>query len=233
MKFRGILFYVYFLLGIPAIGSSQQLLSTSYTFLGRAGKMTRLQQNNDTLFVQTCNRQMDCTNKFAQRFRILAVRQQGESHILQVESLDSISLTPDPYPLTRFSLIVLHKLSTQQVGYYVASRNLTRQQVAEIRLREDDLKDKFYLTFLSDNYLNQLKRLPSLTTSVDADRIKTELQQPEYSRLIKAWQVSDTQDLYATVLAAEMMNRVCIKLGLNPWLADESLQNIVRKGAKR
>ncbi|AIZ64139.1 hypothetical protein PK28_11360 [Hymenobacter sp. DG25B] len=217
---------------LPVAGFSQQVIHQGYTFLGRVGKMTRLLQSHDTLYIQQCNRQLACTNNYAERYRILASRQQGEFQLLQVESLDSLHMTPDPYPLTRFSMVVLRNLTSQQVGYNVVNKRSTRQQVAELQISLDDLRQKFYFTFFSDTYLTTLRQLPTIKTMADAERIKAEVQQPEYTALAKAWEATDTGDLYATGLAREILNRACIKLGFSPWLSDEAIITLLQQVKK-
>jgi len=203
---------------------AQVPLATSYTFLGRQGKTTHLWQQHDTLFSRYQPPVLPPDPMPAQRYRILQSTQIEEFRVLQVESLDSIPFSANPWPENRFSIIVLRNVTPQQLGYYDMRLHLTRPALGTVPIIADSLRRRFFFTYYSSAYLETLRQLPAISTKEQAERVLTEIQRPSTQLVAAAWRATDSGDLYATGLIQEILNQACIRAGVSPWKATEHME---------
>src|SRR5687768_10783499 len=94
---------------LPFIGCSQEekLLSEDYSFLVTDGEVSKLHLSNDTLYELQCYIDRPCHAIPDTHYKILSSHKRGEFVVLKLERLDSIPLTPEPYPAARYSILAL------------------------------------------------------------------------------------------------------------------------------
>src|SRR5687768_14645341 len=128
---------------MPFVGCSQEqkVIPQDYSFLLTDGEVTKLHQTNDTLFELKCYINRPCQLRPANHYKILSFKRTGEFVILKLEGLDTIPLTTDPYPATRYSVLALQGIHSKQVGYLRLVAGLTRQQLDSVQTNVPLLKD--------------------------------------------------------------------------------------------
>ena len=219
------------LLLLPFIGCSQgqRFLLQDYSFLATDGEITKLHQSNDTLYELKCYIDRPCQPRPARHYKILSSNKSGEFVILKLERLDTISLTMDPYPATRYSVLALKTTDNKELGYLPLTLGLTRRQLDTVKPDIQLLKDKFFFTFFSDTYLKELSALKKITTKDDVMEIIEATKSANYKTVVEMYSKTETHDMYASGLTTEILNRACIEKGYNPIGAGRTINNLMRK----
>lgn len=146
----------------------QIILTQNYNFLSVDGEVGTLKQSNDTLYELKCYIDQPCQPIPSKHYKILSVKRISEFTIIKLEDLDTIPLTMNPYPATRFSVLALKNLNGNQLGCLSLQMGLTKEQLDTVQVEVQLLKDKFFFTFFSDNYLKELSSLKKVTTKSEA-----------------------------------------------------------------
>lgn len=220
-----------FLLILPFLGCSQGLkvLPQDYSFLVTDGEVTKLRQSNDTLYELKCNIDRPCQPRPSSHYKILSSNKTGEFIILKLERLDTIPLTTNPYPATRYQVLALKMSNEKELGYLPLTLGLTRQQLDTARTDITTLKEKFFFTFFSDDYLKELSSLKKVTTKAEANNIIEVAKSNRFKTLLEKYSKTETRDMYASGLSAELINRACIEKGYSPVGAGRAINALMRQ----
>ena len=143
---------------LPQISFSQvpKILQKDYSFLVTDGEVIQLHQSNDTLYELKCYINKPCEPRPKDHYKIISSKSLEGFIILKLESLDTIYLTTDPYPDTRYQLLAIKVYDSSKLGYLTLSNGLTRKQLDTTTTNISLLKDKFFFTYFSDGYLKEL-----------------------------------------------------------------------------
>ena len=219
------------LLFLPFVGCSQgqQLLLQDYSFLLTDGEVTKLNQSNDTLSELKCYIDRPCQPRPDKHYKILSSNKTGEFVILKLERLDTIPLTTNPYPATRYSVLALKNIDNKQLGYLPLIPGLTRQQLDTVQTDIESLKEKFFFTFFSDTYLKELSALKKLTTKDEAQEIIEVAKGDKFKTFVAKYSKTETRDMYASGLSAEILNRACLEKGYSPIGAGRAINTLMRQ----
>lgn len=214
----------------PFFGCSQKhtILSQNYNFLAVDGEVGTLKQSNDTLYQLKCYINQPCQPRPSGHSRILSVKRMSDFIILKLESLDTIPLSIDPYPPTRFSVAAIKKIDSNQLGYLVLQPGLTKEQLDTVQTKIQSLKDKFFFTFFSDNYLKKLSSLKKITTKNEALEIIEVARSDKFKPLAERYSKTETRDMYGSGLSAEILNRACIEKGYSPIGAGRAINTFMK-----
>ncbi|HEY1019103.1 MAG TPA: hypothetical protein VGE25_08905 [Sediminibacterium sp.] len=220
-----------FLLILSILGCSQGqiVLRQDYSFLVTDGEVTKLRQSNDTLYELKCYIDRPCHPRPSSHYKILSSNNTGELIILKLEQLDTIPLTTDPYPATRYQVLALKISDEKELGYLPLTLGLTRQQLDTIKTNIPALNDKFFFTFYSDTYLKELSKLKNVTTKSEVNEIIEVANSDSFKTLIEKYSKTETRDMYASGLSAELINRACIEKGYNPIGAGRAINVLMRQ----
>jgi|SRR5688572_1987056 len=218
------------LLLLPVVGCSQvqKILPQDYSFLITDGEVTKLHQSNDTLYELKCYIDRPCQPRPETHYKILSSIKTGEFVILKLERLDTIPLTTNPYPATRYSVLALKTTNNKELGYLRLALGLTRQQLDTIETDIPSIKEKFFFTFFSDTFLKELSALRKVTTKDEAKEIIETAKNDHFKILVEKYSKTETRDMFASGLSAEILNRACIEKGYNPIGAGRSIKNLMR-----
>lgn len=206
----------------------QKVLLQDYNFLVPDGEVMKLTQSNDTLLLLHCYIDKPCQAKPVKHFKIVSSEQSGGVRILKLEQLDTIPMTTNPYPMTRYSILALKTINNRQLGYSPVVFGLTKQQIDTLQTNISSLKDKFFFTLFSDSYLKELSALKKITTKDEAKEI-TELKSEKFKSFFDSYSKTQTTDLYASGLLAEVLNQACIEKGYNPIGAGLIINDLLKK----
>lgn len=222
---------LFILLLLPFVGCSQgqKLLVQDYSFLGTDGEVTKLHQSNDTLYELKCYIDQPCQPRPKAHYKILSYNRNEEFVILKLERLDTLALTPNPYPVTRYSLLALEHIDNKQLGYLPLSLGLTRQRLDTVQTDFKSLKEKFFFTFFGDTYLKELSSLKKVITKDDVQEIIEITKGDDYKMLVEKYSKTETRDMYASGLSAEILNRACIEKGFSPIGAGRAINTLMRQ----
>jgi len=222
------LFLMLFLPGI-ALSQSTRILNHSYNFLVFDGEIKKLTQSHDTLYEFHCYIDKPCVPKAENHYRILSSIRKGEFIFLKLEQLDTISMTTTPYPLTRYCALALQKINAKQLGYLPLRRGLTKGQLDTLKTDTELLKNKFFFTYFSDQYLLEFNYLKKLSTKEQGLEIAKVGNSDKIKQLVERYKITNTGDMYGAGLNAEIMNQVCLELGFNPIGAGRAMNKIMRQ----
>lgn len=211
----------------------QNILTQDYSFLGTDGEVSKIRQSNDTLYYFHCYIDRPCQPNPESHSKILGYNTSGDFTIFKLEGLDSIPLTTDPYPETRYSLLALKTINSKQLGVLPLKSGLTRQQIDTIKTDIESLKDKFFFTYFSNSYLMELSTLKKVTTMEDAEAIIDFVKSGKFTHLVERYSKTKIFDLYGSGFSAELLNRACIEKGYNPIGAGRSINNLMREKKKK
>lgn len=222
---------LFILLLFPFVGCSQgqKLLVQDYSFIHTDGEMTKLHQSNDTLYELKCYTDQPCQPVPKAHYKILSFSRTEEFVVLKLEGLDTLLLTINPYPATRYSLLAIKTMDNKQLGYLPLALGLIKQQLDTVQTDFKSLKEKFFFTFFSDTYLKELSSLKKVMTKEEAQEIIESTKQSDYKTLIEKYSKTETQDVYASGLSAEILNRACIEKGFNPFGAGPAINTFMRQ----
>jgi len=222
---------LFILLLLPFDGCSQgeKLLLQEYSFLVTDGEVTKLHQSNDTLYELKCYIDRPCQPRPKSHYKILSSTRTEEFVILKLERLDTIPLTTNPYPATRYSLLALKAIDNKQLGYLPLSLGLTRQQLDTVQTDFKSLKEKFFFTFFSDTFIKELSSLKKVITKDEALEIIELTKRDDYKTLVEKYSKTETRDMYASGLSAEILNRACIEKGYSPIGAGRTINTLMRQ----
>lgn len=219
------------LLLLPFLGCSQaqKLLLQDYSFLVTDGEVTKLHQSNDTLYELHCYIDRPCQERPEKHYKIISSTAAEEFTILKLEQLDTIPLTTKPYRTTRYSVLALRKIDNKQLGYLPLVLGLTRQQLDTVQTNIQSLKEKFFFTFFSDTFLKELAGLKKITTKEDAQQIIETFKSDKFKLLVDSYSKTETSDIYASGLSAEILNCVCIEKQYSPIGAGLAIDSLMKR----
>jgi hypothetical protein len=214
----------------PFIGFSQtqKLLTQDYNFLVTDGEISKLHQSNDTLYEFHCYIDRPCQPMPEKHSKIISLQQTKDFTILKLEQLDTIPLTTDPYPATRYSVGVFKDIDNKKLGYLKLVSGLTKQQIDTVRIDSNSLNDMFFFTFYSDAYLKELSALKKVTTKIQVLEIMDVVKSNQFKLLAEKYRKTKTGDMYGTGFSAEILARACIEKGYNPIGAGRVINKLMR-----
>ncbi len=221
--------FIFLLLPLISCSQEQKILLQDYSFLVTDGEVTKLHQSNDTLYELKCYIDQPCQTRPATHFKILSSNKTGGFVILKLERLDTIPLTTNPYPATRYSVLALKTTDSKKLSYLLLNLGLTKQQLDTVKTDIALLKDKFFFTFFSDSYLKDLSALKKVATKDEVMGIVETTKNEKYRTLVEKYSKTETSDLYASGLSAEILNLACIEKGYNPIGAGRAINKLTRK----
>ncbi len=217
------------LLPLLACSQRQKVLPQDYNFLVTDGTVKKLYQSNDTLYEKKCYTDRPCQARPSFHYKILSSNKTGEFLILKLERLDTIPLTTNPYPATRYQVLALKTSDDKELGYLPLTLGLTKQQLDTLQTDVSSLKEKFFFTFFSDSYLKELSNLKKVTTKYEADQIIEIAKSDYFKTLVDRYSKTATRDMYASGLSAEILNRACIKKGYSPIGAGRAINTLMKQ----
>lgn len=215
---------------LPVIGHSQgqKILKQDYNFLVVDGEISKLHQSHDTLYELHCYVNQPCQTIPEHHYKIISYSKKDVFTILKLEQLDTIPLTTNPYPKTRYSTLALREINHKHLGYLPLVLGLTKNEVDTIKTNAL-LEDKFFFTWFSDSYLKELSTLKQVTTKEDVDKLVETLKGDKFKTLIKRYEKTKIFDMYGSGISAELLNRACIEKGYNPIGAGRIINKLMRK----
>ncbi len=210
---------LFYLLLISLIGCAkgQFNLKQDYKFIGIDGEVRKLHKRNDTIYLYKCFIDRPCIENSREHYKIVSSITDNEITVFKLEKLDSLQMTNDPYPETRYSLLILKNISNKELGVLQQNFGLTKNQIDTLHIVDAKLfKDKFFFTFFSDVYYNELFALKKIITKTDAEEVVEEIKNPKYKHLIDTYTKTKVYDMYASGITAELLNKACIEKGFSP-----------------
>ena len=149
--------------------------------------------------------------------------------ILNLERLDTIPLTNEPYPEDRYYVMALKNLTDKQLGYLPLVYSVRKNQLDTIQVNTQTLEDKFFFTYYSTSYLKELSALKKLATKDEASRIIQAARTDKYKPLARSYAKTQTYDIYNAGFSAELLSRVCIDNGYNPIGAGIAIEKLLKQ----
>lgn len=215
----------------PSLSFSQNpfRLLDEYNFLQREGKIFKLYQSQDTLYeVRKSIYSPDFTDP-RKHYKIHGFLEIPNYHLLKLESLDTIPLTTDPYPLNRYLVIAIKDMDEKQLGYLPIAGSLSRSQLDSFSISRDSLTQKFFYTHYSNKYMKTFTSLKEITSEKEANKVVKLMKSKRYKEIINSWKATKAGDIWGTGLTAEILNKACLKAGYNPILADQKISEMATK----
>lgn len=193
-------------------------LNSGYYFVNPYGGLNKLIQSNDTLYDLKCNPLDSCNylRPWAKRFKVIALENAGEFFILKMESLDSIALTPDPFPQTRYSIDIIRIINDNQLGYRPFKAGLTKAQLDSFYTDSRTMNNLHFLTYYNRKTVLSFKNLKSISTQNDLMEISKKMDSPENIKLMEFIMEHKTEFYRFAGIDSELLIRACLELGFNP-----------------
>ncbi len=221
--------FIFLLIPFSSCSQKQAALQQNFSFPVTDGEVTTLNQSNDTLYELKCYIDKPCQPRPEKHYKILSSNTSGAFTIFKLEQLDTIRITSDPYPLTRYSVLALKNADNKQLGYLILNFRLTKEQLDTVNTGASLLKDKFFFTFFSKDYLKELALLKKVTTKEDVALIIATMRSDKFKKLMEDYSNTKTNDYYASGLSAEFLNRACIENGFNPIGAGPEINRLMKQ----
>ena len=229
MMLRTLILFLIF----PFSGCSQnqKILAQDYNFLVTDGEISKFHQSNDTLYELHCYIDLHCQPQIENHYKIISSQKIRNFTIVKLEGLDTIPLTTDPYPKTRYSVVIFKDINDKELGYFDLLHGLTKQELSSVKVDADSLKDKFFFTYYSDSYLKELSSLKKVSTKNQVLEITDVENDEEFKLLAEKYAKSNVNDMYLSGFSAEIINRSCIKKGYDPVGAGRVINKIMAEMA--
>ncbi|MDO7846941.1 hypothetical protein Q5H92_11275 [Hymenobacter sp. M29] len=218
----------------PAQG--QAFLTQDYHFIGRGLGTTTLRQSHDTLYLfrgypagfvgkPYSSSQL---KRAGQHYKIIAASRSGKFDVLKVEQLDTLALTSEPYPETRYSLVILNHVDDNAVGYLSQRLGSTKAAIDTANMSANALRTGFYFTYFSSAYMKKLAGLKKISTKEQAQDVFEEIKSGSLKGVIDRYERTKPQDLYASGLTSELINLACVKKGYSPIGAQQAINALLK-----
>lgn len=222
--------WILFLL-FPFISCSQnqEILTQDYNFLVTDGEISKFHQSNDSLYGLHCYIDQPCQPQPETHFKIISSNKLKNFTIVKLERLDTIPLSIDPYPKTRYSVGIFKDITEKELGYLDFLSGLTKQQMNAVKIETDSLNDKFFFTYYSDAYLKELSTLKKVTTKSQVLEITDVENDEEFKLLAEKYAKTNVGDMYLSGFSAEILTRSCIRKGYDPVGAGRVINKIMRE----
>ncbi|MBD1392241.1 hypothetical protein [Mucilaginibacter glaciei] len=186
-------------------------------------------QSNDTLYLFKCSPDFKpfFNIRPSSHFKILSHQLISGYSILKLERLDTIQLTTDPYPLTRYQVLAFNTITADTTGQLTLFKGLTKKQLDEVNI--PNLTGKFFSTLISRTYKKKLEVLKSVVTKQDAATIIATLKSNKYNNLVNNYKSTNINDMYNSIINAELLYHACIDNGYNPINASNKIGAILKE----
>lgn len=195
-----------------------QVFKEPYYFIG-PDEMHVYKQSNDTLYASTTfSLEPFNLKKYRSHYKIWDIIEKSPDVIIvKLESLDSISLTTKPYPEDRFRISVYKKKNKDELLLLRDVFHLAKEVMVNYNIDSIQLENNFGMSLYSLSHMKELLRLKKVKTKKDADEINNELNDSRYLTMVENYKVQNKlSDPYASILAANLINTACLKLGYSP-----------------
>jgi hypothetical protein len=214
----------------------QTFLTQDYHFIGRGVGTTTLRQSHDTLYLfqdypagfMGRTHSSSQLKRAGQHYKIIASSRSGKFDVLKVEQLDTLALTSEPFPETRYSLVILNHESDNAVGYLSRRFGSTKAAIDTAKMGANALRTSFYFTYFSNAYLKELAGLKKISTREQAQEIFEEVKKGSFKAVMDRYERTKPQDYYASGLTSEIINWACIKKGYSPIGAQQTINALLK-----
>ena len=211
------------------VSHGQKTLTEDYYFIVMDGEVTKLAQSNDTLYQYHCYIDKPCVLKPEEHYKILGVAINAGKYLFRLEQLDTISLTAEPYPENRYSVLVLKRLDSNRIAYIEQQFRLSKKAVTTDFIDSFHVEDRFGFTYFSKTYYASLSKWKPISTKTQVEDIIGLFKTDKYKKLIEQYESSHLPDMYGSGLTAELVNNACIDKGFNPIGAARIINDLMRK----
>lgn len=223
------IFYLLALISLTSYSASgQKALNGDYYFVMNDGEVTKLSQQNDTLFEYKCYSDRPCIETPSSHYKILDVKSEKTSLIFKLEKLDTLQL-PKRYPDNRYSILALRIIDTNRISFVQQLLGLSKNDVTNNFVDTFKTNKKFGFTYFSSNYYDNLKKLKTITSKTEIEEIAALIKTDKFIKIVDLYKISHPFDMYAAGLTAELFNQACIDKGYNPIGAGKIANELMRK----
>lgn len=222
-------FLFLFIIPFSAFSQQHKVLNQDYSFLTADIEVNKVRQSNDVLYFLKCYTDKQCRDQPVRSFKIIESVRSGDFTILKLERLDSIYLSRDPSPLTKYAVHVIKISDGRQIGYLQLKTGLTRLELDSYKTDLGSLKEMFYFTYFSDTYLKELSSLKAITTKASALGIIEHFKSDNFKSLLETYKKNQVADMYGSGLTGELLSRACIENGYNPFGAGPAIELLMKR----
>src|ERR1035437_33665 len=110
------LIYLFLLSFYSCVKGQNNFLKEDYNFIGLDGEVRKLHKSNDTLYELKCYIEKPCIERSEEHYKIISSITKNDFTILKLEKLDTLRMTTNPYPETRYAVFVLKNISKKELG---------------------------------------------------------------------------------------------------------------------
>lgn len=137
-------------------------------------------------------------------------------YVVKVESLDSIPLTPDPYPATRFGVMIAYK-DAKTLSFVSHDRSITKEEMLNYKTDTIPYDSLVGFPWYSLSYMKELALLKKISSKGDADKIMSAIHKQKYVDYLKdlVKRIRDP-DIYGSIYTGMLLQRICIDMGYSP-----------------
>lgn len=203
--------------------SDKKILSQPYSFLAVDGEVRKMEQRNDTLYMFKCYTTQPCLPTPVQHYKILSSSSKEGFVILKLKGLDSVSAISRNDTATNYAMLAFKNINNKEAGLLPLRYDLSKKQLDTATTDIASLKEKFFFTYFSDSYLKELSSLKKITTLEEIKTMTQTIRQDSavYKPIVQSYTKTQSYDMYAVGINSEILNRVCIRNGYNPFGAGE------------
>jgi glycosyltransferase involved in cell wall biosynthesis len=208
--------------------SAQRILNDAY-YMVSVDDTKMYRQSNDTLYQYKCSSEFNpfFSIKPVSHYKILSCKLLSVYSILKLEKLDTLQLTTDPYPLTRYQVLVFNKNKDETIGQLMLFRGLTKDALNNVTI--PDLSNKFFSTLISSAYKKKLIDLKPVASKQDVDVIIASLKSDKYKEMINRYKMTDLSDMYNSIINSELLYHACVDNGYNPINASNRIGALLKE----
>jgi hypothetical protein len=206
---------------------AQQAIEENYYFITEVGFLM-LKQSGDTLYSYKCQKDFSCHDFGAKHYKILATENIGDYVVLKMESLDSMSMTTNPFPEDRFSIVIIKFISDKSLIFIQEANRYTHSQLDTIQISQSNLDQKFGYTYYTKNHLYELSKRKKISSKSEIEELLKLFETYEYQAIIEKYRNTKTGDMYGRGLMYELFYKAAIDNGYNPIDAVEIVNKLMR-----
>lgn len=206
----------------------KQVIYGEYSFLQTNGVISTMRQNADTLDILKCYYNKPCIPFPQERYKIISISNQDSFKILKIRSLDTFSYPAKKYPENNLSILILKIIDSNKVGIMDIKKRISQKEMDTTNIKSDRLDEYFYLTYYSENFLKNLKKLPNIKTKIEAEKLLEFYKSQKIIDMIKKYRSNNIYDMYGTALRSEILTSFCIQNSYNPYGAGRIINELMK-----